>query len=684
MGVKKQKNNVNVKSSKPFNTFLNKYLAPIILLCIISYFVYLCINIRFVQDDTYITLQYAKNFATGNGLVFNIGEKVEGFTSLIWVMILGFAYKIGLNIESLSQILSVTFGAINLFLIYILFKEIAQNSINTENEQFIGKVFALLSVLITALSGTYYYWAVSGMETTLFTMFFLITIYFYLKYYLNGKLNILLPVFVFTTSLIRPEGNVLIILILTHFSYTSLINNHFSISKSLKIIFSKEKVKGYSVFIFLVLGITVFRISYFGYPLPNTFYAKTSFSVEQIKVGIEYFLSFASDYLFYGFILILPLYLFRYKDKRGITSFLYLNTFVFIVYTILVGGDVLTQFRFFVPIIPLVAILFCFLMYSIYTSLKEAKKKMSLPMLLIFPFMVAIFINLINTSVVKKMAERENDLVYRMEAIGKWLQKELNDKKEKLSIAASTVGALKYYSGIDVIDMLGLTDSFIAHNPNYIKAISDEKIGWKEKKYNARYILDRKPNYILFSTQEKPSSYAERALFLQTEFYRNYFVYLYDPNQSKIYQSIYKRVDDSLLLNKDTINHNLNYSVNYISLYIKVQNLTTLKKIDINQFIDNCKKLIKISPSYFGDPYRLLAWIYLQTGDKEEAVKYARTAIGIDGINLKASIILISAYLGLNEFDKAEAEILNIEKMVPQIARSFKQSLLRKKDQKTN
>ena len=32
-------------------------------------------------DDAYISFRYAKNFINGHGFVFNIGEKVEGYTS---------------------------------------------------------------------------------------------------------------------------------------------------------------------------------------------------------------------------------------------------------------------------------------------------------------------------------------------------------------------------------------------------------------------------------------------------------------------------------------------------------------------------------------------------------------------------------------------------------------------------
>ena len=45
-------------------------------------------NLRFVQDDAYISFRYAENLALGRGLVWNEGERVEGYTNFLWTVIL--------------------------------------------------------------------------------------------------------------------------------------------------------------------------------------------------------------------------------------------------------------------------------------------------------------------------------------------------------------------------------------------------------------------------------------------------------------------------------------------------------------------------------------------------------------------------------------------------------------------
>ncbi|MCX7840525.1 MAG: hypothetical protein N2559_13895, partial [Anaerolineae bacterium] len=39
-------------------------------------------------DDAYISFRYAQNALRGHGLVFNPGERVEGFTNFLWTALM--------------------------------------------------------------------------------------------------------------------------------------------------------------------------------------------------------------------------------------------------------------------------------------------------------------------------------------------------------------------------------------------------------------------------------------------------------------------------------------------------------------------------------------------------------------------------------------------------------------------
>ena len=61
-------------------------------------------------DDAYISFRYAVNFAQGNGLVWNVGVPVEGYTCLLWVVLLSAIARAGIDLSWPAVILSSLFG----------------------------------------------------------------------------------------------------------------------------------------------------------------------------------------------------------------------------------------------------------------------------------------------------------------------------------------------------------------------------------------------------------------------------------------------------------------------------------------------------------------------------------------------------------------------------------------------
>jgi hypothetical protein len=52
----------------------------------------------FTVDDTYITLRYSRNVAAGLGPTFNAtGPRAEGYTSVLWMLVLAVPHAMGLN-----------------------------------------------------------------------------------------------------------------------------------------------------------------------------------------------------------------------------------------------------------------------------------------------------------------------------------------------------------------------------------------------------------------------------------------------------------------------------------------------------------------------------------------------------------------------------------------------------------
>jgi hypothetical protein len=60
-----------------------------------------------IADDAYISFRYLDHFLAGDGLVWNVGERVEGYTNFLWIRLLAPLRLLGLTPESASIFLGL-------------------------------------------------------------------------------------------------------------------------------------------------------------------------------------------------------------------------------------------------------------------------------------------------------------------------------------------------------------------------------------------------------------------------------------------------------------------------------------------------------------------------------------------------------------------------------------------------
>ena len=97
----------------------NKIICALIGLTVIVVFV---LNVRcyyFLSEDCFISFRYARNLVDGNGLVWNPGERVEGYTNFLWVLILALGMRVHIEPEIMSNIIGIASGVILLGVLLI-------------------------------------------------------------------------------------------------------------------------------------------------------------------------------------------------------------------------------------------------------------------------------------------------------------------------------------------------------------------------------------------------------------------------------------------------------------------------------------------------------------------------------------------------------------------------------------
>lgn len=442
-------------------------------------------------DDAYISYRYAKNFADGYGLVFNVGERVEGYTNFLWVVVLAAFIKFGADPVMVSKVLGVALSLGTLLLTYKFGKVMFEPRL----------FLSLVAVVLLAFSSSYAEWSVAGLETPLFTFLMVAGAYRYSQEQAQDRIPLTSSFLFALASLTRPEGVLL-------FGVTCFDRLVYRRGRWRKLF--KESLIALTVFIALFGAHFLWRLGYYGYPLPNTFYVKTGGGVYQILRGFDYLLGFVTDYG--GFLFVLPLFLFLRPKIDFRVRYLGFVIIVYSLYIVWVGGDFMNRYRFFAPILPFIYLLVQGAMISIADVLElltrqnliaQGRRLTVVAMAFIFltflfvvapPLYDAMWTKLKVSQTLAATGLGETSSATKMEAagksIGKWLR---TYARPDDTIAVSQAGIVPYYSSLYTIDMLGLNDLHIAH-----REMPEMGLGMAgQEKYDFAYVLDRRPTYIL-------------------------------------------------------------------------------------------------------------------------------------------------------------------------------------------
>jgi len=468
--------------------------------------------LNFTQDDAYITYRYAANYLGGHGLVFNIGERVEGFTNfgwLTWLLVWG-----GLHLDFIfiSKLTGFLLGLGTIVVTFLTTRRVFDDS---------QIWLRLLPPYLIAINLSLAYWSPAGLETAAFVFMTALCLYWFLTY------NWLLIAGLALAAWIRPEGAFLAAIFIAVEFLTNRRLPKFALAC------------GLAAFV-ISLPFAAFKLLYYGSVFPNPFFAKTGLSADQIGSGLGYAWEFLRHYGFAGLSLLIPII--AWKNLSRQLRVILLVTLLYSAYIVLVGGDVLKVHRFFLPIVGAFAILAAASAQFLIAYLPKQSRLLGLFAASIVMFGLTVYLPYETVSIFN---HNERGFTAKMSAQARFLK---SSDSRNFSVALPTIGIFGYeLLGHDIIDMVGLTDSTIARHPE--PQIPGLTATWKERRHNARYLLARNPDYVVFSTGVKPSAPAEQVLMMYPEFvmgYRQLGWFYQDPvfSPQGMLVGAFKRVHD--------------------------------------------------------------------------------------------------------------------------------------------
>lgn len=110
----------------------------------------------YTQDDVFITFAYSRNLAEGHGLVFNVGERVQGTTTPLWAILMAGVYGLTTDLLHTANFL----GGVGLFITIVIVADLLRPYVS---------VYGRMAVALLMASAPIFYISL-GMETLLYCM----------------------------------------------------------------------------------------------------------------------------------------------------------------------------------------------------------------------------------------------------------------------------------------------------------------------------------------------------------------------------------------------------------------------------------------------------------------------------------------------------------------------------------
>ncbi len=576
---------------------LNRFKEYLPLVPALVIYGWLAARLDFIQDDAYISYRFVANFLNGHGLVYNIGERVEGFTNFGWVIFMALWGSLGDLFIIASRITGLLCGAGVIVVTYLIARLLLDRS---------SRWMAWLPVYLVAVNQSLAYWSPAGLETAAFAFMASWSLYLSLKRSPWLIWSITLAVW------LRPEGA---------FVAGLLIFLEAIIHRRLP----RHALRCVGVALVLSLPYVAFKLAYFGSVLPNPFYAKTGFGPEQLASGLEYAGRFWSHYGFYGLGMILAAVFWKRLSPDARTVWLFVA--IYSAYIVLVGGDVLKVHRFFLPVIGCVAIVNGLAVHSL--ALRLQKKTQYLVVGMAAVLLLGLTYQL-PSAFVDRYNYYERAFLRKMSFLADRL---LESDDSDFAVALPTIGIFGYrLLGHDIIDMVGLTDSTIARHPE--APIEGMETTWKERRHNSSYLLTRAPEYIVFSTGIKPSAPAERALCLFPAFLKSYRQtgWFYRARENVVDGTLVTAFKKVRPLEGDFIP---TLPVSYVQHY--QQGIDLSLKGDYPGAIRHFEQALQSQPRPENpDLLYQMAFTYLQMNRHEEAFRWYKACLAMDSMVFQA------------------------------------------------
>lgn len=290
-----------------------------------------------VIDDAYISFRYSAHFANGEGLVYNPGDRVEGFSNFLWTLIIGIAMKL-FQVDAMffSKILGMlaTIGLI--IALYIASRMIMGR----------WHIVNFVPSFIIAVNTYLAHWSVMGLATSAFTFLIFMSIFVaFIEQKHHWRIQIS-PFIAALTIMTRIDGSFFLGIIFPVFWIILLSRGELKPRRFALWVFQ---------FAIILIPYELWRYFYYDSLFPNPYYAKVDpmLGHSRGKAHLFYFF-FTQGWGFMNLWLVPAVVALFWRNRYGIICLVMLLLICFFVWY--VNGDWMPNYRFLLPILPFMAL----------------------------------------------------------------------------------------------------------------------------------------------------------------------------------------------------------------------------------------------------------------------------------------------------------------------------------------
>jgi hypothetical protein len=405
-------------------------------------------SLVWASDDAYISFRYARNFTRGHGLVFNPGERVEGYTDFLWTVLVAGLIRLGFAAgESAITVSLLAFLAL-LVTVWRL----------AERKSPPGSSTLPVAAALTAASYTVASFATSGLETVLAALFVLTALYA-----AEADRPVTAGVLAVLAVLCHPD----------HLIFYLALGGALTLTARSWRRRAQVVLRYAAPFVLLFGPYYAWRWHYYGDPMPNTYYAKSGALAYFSQGGIYLLVTFVTAGLWAA----APLAAVGlWNLRRSVTGwFALLALPLYLLYVAKIGGDFMLG-RLYVPVLPLIFLLVEVGLRALLVRPPRLSAKATALGLALLASVMALPVRAVSPGEIFHgiADERTFTALDRFSPlataaygyhVGHDLHAEFKARGLSPKVAIFSIGMAGFYSDLPLYDLRGLTSPDVAHLP---------------------------------------------------------------------------------------------------------------------------------------------------------------------------------------------------------------------------